>query len=591
MASKPPPPQLILQPEHPFRRLHKDARYVASKLNRSVIFQFTSCLLIIALNIGLLFLPGSERVENFFHDYFFRFRKAIPTHSSIVMVEIAEDSIQALGRWPWPRQYHAVMTHLLSEWGAKAVVFDMIFSEASTSFDDGALTESLKKSKNVYIPVVHEAKGDQKIWIHALPEMEKEIKGTGHINIQPDSDGTLRRIQVNISDADKTYSHLGVKVAYDILGKDSKKAVLPLDPHGNFIVNWAGKWKDTYKHYSYVELLKSFEAQTKGEKSLINPEDFRDKICIIGLTAFGHTDIKANPMEPAYPAVGIHANVINSILTRQFIKPVPTIWNVFSIIMLGLLVTYLFMKSRSAGIFVFGLGLGILWVFLSYILFLRFGFLLGAAHQLLTILSLYIFCTVNALIMGRREQTKLFKLATRDGLTGLYVIRHFRHLMNIAVEEAFSKETPLSLILLDIDHFKKVNDTYGHPAGDMVLKNTAKIISAQIREKRSKVEIDYVGRYGGEEFIILLKDCPVTDAFFNVASRIRQKVEEAEFVWQGTPFKVTVSLGVSSLQKDEKIPDLMVHRADEALYRAKNEGRNCIRLERTEDSSKNPPSN
>lgn len=584
MAIKP-PSHLVIQPDPPFKRLQKAARQTLSKLTRGILLQFGCCLLIIVLNVGLLLLPGSERIENFFHDYFFRFRKTIATHPSIVMIEIAEDSIQGIGRWPWPRQYHAVMTHLLTEWGAKAIVFDMIFSEPNTEFDDGAFIESLKKSKDVYIPVVSEAKGSQKIWIHALPQMEKEIRATGHINIQPDSDGTLRRIRPIITDAGETHTHLAVQVAYDSLNKDPRKVSLPLDSHGNFIVNWAGKWKDTYKHYSYAELLKSFEAVTQGEQPMIKPEEIKDKICIIGLTAFGHTDIKANPIEPAYPAVGIHANVINSILTNQFIKPSSILLNMFSVFALGLAVTILFMRSQSAGTFILGLGLGIAWMFVSYAFFRRFGILLGVAHQLITILSLYIFCTVHALVMGRRERARLFNLATRDGLTGLYVIRHFRQIMAQAVVEAKANETPLSMILMDIDHFKKVNDTHGHPGGDMVLKKIAKIVSEQIRENREEEKRDYAGRYGGEEFIILLKNCSIPDAFFKVAGRIRRTVEAAEFEWNGASFKVTVSMGIASLGEGEQSVEAMIQRADEALYKAKNEGRNCIRLKRAENAA------
>lgn len=581
MASTP-PPKLVIPPEHPFRRMEKEARYAASKIKRSAFFQLGCCALIVLLNISFLFLPGAERIENFFHDYFFRFRKHIPAQSDIVLIEIAEDSIQSLGRWPWPRQYHAVMTHLLHDWGAKAIIFDMIFSEPSTPFDDGALTEALKESGNAYIPLVSETKGDQKIWIRPLPEMQKYLKGTGHINIKPDSDGTLRRIQFQITDSGESHPHLAVQAAADLLHMDSSKLNLPLDPNGNLIINWAGKWKDTYKHFSYVELLKSFEAKTKGEKTVIGPEDIRNKICIIGLTAFGHTDIKANPIEPAYPAVGIHANVINSILTKNYIRSASLNSNILSILFLGILVVVIFMRSGSSAMFILALGVGILWIILSYTLFISEGLLLGVAHQLMTILSLYIFSTAHALIQGHRERNKLFKLATVDGLTGLYVIRHFRQLMNEAAHEASTKESQLSLILLDIDHFKKVNDTYGHPAGDMVLKKISCIIREQIREKRRKDEIDYACRYGGEEIIVLLKNCNVTDAFFKVASRIRLRIENEEFIWNNTPFKVTVSLGVASLHSGEQVPDLMVHRADEALYRAKNEGRNCIRLERSD---------
>jgi diguanylate cyclase (GGDEF)-like protein len=181
--------------------------------------------------------------------------------------------------------------------------------------------------------------------------------------------------------------------------------------------------------------------------------------------------------------------------------------------------------------------------------------------------------------MSTREKSHLFHLATRDGLTDLYVIRHFRLILNQIVREASLRKEPLSVVLLDIDNFKNINDTYGHPAGDMVLKKTAAILLAFIRKRRPFREIDFAARYGGEEFIVMLRKAGLKEAGFIAAERIRKKIEEAKFEWEGKMIRVTASLGVAVLHAGENVPDSMVHRADAALYKAKASGKNRVRME------------
>jgi diguanylate cyclase (GGDEF)-like protein len=124
--------------------------------------------------------------------------------------------------------------------------------------------------------------------------------------------------------------------------------------------------------------------------------------------------------------------------------------------------------------------------------------------------------------------------------------------------------------MLDIDNFKKLNDTYGHPAGDFILKRVTEIMKHEFRET------DIVGRYGGDEFIIVLRDCSVENAF-NVVEKLRLKVETEIFRYSGNDIHVTISAGISLNDKNDR-KHRVVERADEALYRAKNAGRNRVSL-------------
>lgn len=166
-----------------------------------------------------------------------------------------------------------------------------------------------------------------------------------------------------------------------------------------------------------------------------------------------------------------------------------------------------------------------------------------------------------------RFHAEIERLAITDGLTGLFNHRHFQEKLSQEVSRLERLSDPISLLIIDIDHFKKVNDTYGHPAGDAVLKDVAQIIKKTIRN------IDIPARYGGEEFGIILLGTGVRGAV-KMAERLRKAVMNAPFSAEKKTFHVTVSIGISTYSEDVKGKEDFVERADRALYQAKNNGRN-----------------
>lgn len=584
METPKPPPGLVAKTDSKFTRGQRHFIFFIFSVLHYYRNSVIACLLVLAVHTGLAMTPFFSRFENIAYDFFVKVRGGISVHPGIVMIEIDENSVLTLGqRWPWPREMQAVLAHFLTEWGAKAIVFDIIYSEKTTEFSDGAFEEAMAKSKNVYFPVVLEGEKGYESWTHSLPNFEKYARGVGHINIRPDGDGILRHIQPLLEGAGQTHPHLAVKAAYDFLGRpvssSLKELDLPLDEQDRLLVNWAGTWKDTFIHYSFIQLLQSFKAYHSGGQAVISPDKIKDKICVIGLTATGSTDIKANPLEVAYPAVGLHANVINSILTGQFVRPFPRWANALCVFMMGILALVFFIPFRNIASVISAVLLIALWEFFAFQLFAQKGIWLYGFQPILVIPSLLIVSAVCAMTIAKKEQTKLFHLATRDGLTGVYTIRHFKELLNQCTMEACIKKQPVSLLLMDLDNFKKINDTYGHIAGDMVIKGLAEVLQVETRQRRSLLESDVVARYGGEEFIVMLRKCTLTDASFKVGERVRKGVENYNFMWEGKRLTVTVSIGVATLRPHENVPDLMVRRADDALYRAKNTGKNRVCIE------------
>ncbi len=176
---------------------------------------------------------------------------------------------------------------------------------------------------------------------------------------------------------------------------------------------------------------------------------------------------------------------------------------------------------------------------------------------------------VKSMIRIKNIQTRFEKISVTDELTDLYNRRYLFQRLEEELSRAKRREGEFSIIMIDIDHFKNINDSYGHQYGDFVLKNLAKIFKSLVRQE------DIIARFGGEEFVIICPDESEKGAF-TLAERIRNQVLSYTFASSGISTHISISLGVASFTKkdiDSTIDDL-IKKADEALYAAKDAGRN-----------------
>lgn len=170
----------------------------------------------------------------------------------------------------------------------------------------------------------------------------------------------------------------------------------------------------------------------------------------------------------------------------------------------------------------------------------------------------------------QQKQRELERLTRQDGLTGLFNRNTFTELSRRELARAQRQGSATTIVLLDLDHFKRVNDTWGHPAGDAVLRHVATLASGAVRST------DLVGRLGGEEFIVLLPNTSM-DVGRRIAEKIRARLEASVVLWEGTRIPVTASFGVSCTTAEEKRDfDHLYTEADKALYLAKQRGRNRV---------------
>jgi diguanylate cyclase (GGDEF)-like protein len=531
-----------------------------------------------------------DSFENVTLDQRFKLRSQQFTHPKIILIEVAEDSIQAIGRWPWTRDWHAALVKALADFGARAVAFDVLFSEPSQPEHDLAFSQAMARAGNVYLPIAfNETEGETGYGIvQPIPVLANTVKGTGHITISPDPDGLLRRIRLRLGADDGPHLQLGFKMALDLYGVREADVVyhsdyleipipqnpvlrIPLTDKGEFLLNWAGRWKESFLHLSFIDVIVSYSQVLKGQKPRIPKEIFQDAICIVGVTATGLFDIRSIPLEPAYPAVGVNATVLNSILERKFLRVLHEKTNlgilwVLAFLIFGITLRFNYLKSAALIAAV-----AVAYVVAALVLFMYESVVLCVVYPLFLVFTSFTALSTYHQVVITIEKRRLLKLATKDSMTGLFNIGHFKLLLAAELNSIrLRRNKDLSIIMADVDFFKKINDTYGHASGDEVLRALAEILREGSRS------LDVACRYGGEEFILMLPGASIENAE-KVAEKIRRAVEERKFLLgdQKKEHPVTASFGVATYRPGEP-PDDFIKRADKALYEAKESGRNRV---------------
>lgn len=194
---------------------------------------------------------------------------------------------------------------------------------------------------------------------------------------------------------------------------------------------------------------------------------------------------------------------------------------------------------------------------------------IGVALMYMTV-TLVFQLTLVSLVMSQLVLS-MRRLARRDALTGLLNRRAIDDVLDDEAHRARRLGTPFSVLMIDVDHFKSINDRFGHAAGDRALQHLATLLSGQMRD------IDRVARYGGEEFIVLLPATTAAEAAV-LAERLRERVASLPMVWEDQDMPLTVSIGLAQWAGPQDQPGPLVSRADAALYRAKAGGRNRVEV-------------
>ena len=589
----------------------------------------TYILLILAtMLIGFVLLQNNNTLKNVFSSFFevaenrsFDYRQTIRVmhkrplpNKDIVLLAIDDASVESLwdkyGEWPIPRNVYADVINYIEGQKPQAIIFDLMFikSVRSQKEADKYFIETMNKYNNIYtglnfdnqefdvrkpenLPERIALKLDNKSTVDfkrkynftncrmILSELLNGKVNVGLTNVKRSSDGIIRAVAPIVVYKDNFYPYLSFKAGSDYLRMsndnsftiDSKRNILvsdtkvPLNRDGEAFLNWYGQ-SGTHTSVPFYKVINEMEGRNANKFS------FKDKIIIVGTTAMSLHDTKSVPIQAeVYPGAEVHATFINNLLDNNFIKKTGKIVDALIIALVIAIVGAIAMFSTSTLFAALSTILfTIAYLFIAYYTMDLYNLWIPVIFPVIAIVMAFTLSLLAKYLMKSRDFEYQYKLATIDGLTELYNHRYFQDTLKQQIEISRRYNQPVSLIICDIDFFKKFNDTYGHQAGDAVLRQVAQTL------KKNSRTTDFVCRYGGEEMSIILPNTNVEDAMM-LANRICAAVSEKPF--HLTPVDtapVTISLGVATFPENAQTPQDLIEWADKGLYYAKEHGRNQV---------------
>jgi len=376
--------------------------------------------LVTLLVIIIVFLISHQRLfENYelaTLDVRYNFRPKQPMHPDIVIIEIGDDSVEKIGRWPFDREWHSSLLNILSHYKARAVFFDVIFSESSSG--DAGLIEA-SRGIDVYYPTVLElacAKDNvmtsSRCIAPLLQDFKKVSKGVGYINTPTDIDGKMRRVPLKIDCGKSMRYAVSYLMACDYLGLEKESLSVPVDDTSSMLVNYPGKWVDSFKHLSYIDIIMSQHMESKGESGIVDLKGLKDKICFVGLTATGTHDMKAMPLETVYAGMGVQASAFNTLVTGKFITRAHRLVNVAILLILASFIIITCYRYRPLISLFISLGVTFLFILLAFLLFAFLRIWIDLFFPVIIMVTAYLYATFQRYTSERRKRMLIEKELT-----------------------------------------------------------------------------------------------------------------------------------------------------------------------------------
>lgn len=517
------------------------------------------------------------------------------TNPNIVILAIDDNSLELLekkyGSWPWDRRAYVDAINTLNKFGAKQIILDLMFiSHSKNTPSDYNLIQAVNNNKNVFVgmnldnredidtkplpsnlavQVVNNSTINFPIYTNYRPILREIITGTqnvGMVNCQRDFDGVSRTTPSFLKYKGQYYPYLGLMAISHYLGVKNyqinykNELILnhhkyPLQDNGYMILNW---YNDNFKVLPFWKLEKA-------------KNELKDKIVFIGITATSMYDIKTTPVSRNTAGIELQSTMFNNFLDNNFVKKTSDSTTLITAIVLSIIIGLFTLQSYTAFASL-SLCLGILggYILASVLLLNYLNWWIDIIFVILAVFLTFVFSYVIKFKNKSRDFENTYKLATTDSMTGLYNHRFFQEQMIFQIENSKRYNTKFSLLMIDIDFFKKFNDTYGHQAGDAVLKQVAELLKKSVRTS------DIVARYGGEEMVIILPSNDFEHSFM-AAEKICNKIAQTPFQLNAKVTKnVTISLGVATFPDNGTTVVELIEFADRGLYKAKEHGRNQV---------------
>lgn len=526
-----------------------------------------------AAMVSLLILGSlTWRADAWIYDHLAR-SFSPPVDDRIVVVAIDAKSLAELGRWPWSRRIHADLVNRLTASGVKGVALNILLSEPAL-FDpegDALLAQALNRNGKVVLPVyaAPEHADGNAVEFLPIPEFAGSAVSLGHVDMPVDADGVARNAFLRAGLGSAHWPSLALALSQAGTEADSD---LPLPG----VRDWQSgepspkRWVRDYRVLvPYTDAADAFHTVSYADvlSGRVPDPVLRGHWVLVGVTAAGMGDGPAtfganNPAQRS--GVDYQANVLNMLLQENAKVPLGlTAQILLSIALVAL--PLLLLGLRGLQDLWRPLAIAMLLVAVIAFLLLRLANLWFPPVPALSVLGLAALLLLLRLLRRARQQ------ATSDPLTRLPNRSKFDQGLEQELRSALRSDQPLSLLMLDVDHFKRLNDSLGQPAGDEILRTFSQILCGRARRPR-----DLVARLGGDQFAILLPETTPQSAAA-IATTIHVDLANLSTCTSASaavaPFTASIGIHTVPAGSDPTAAEV-VERADAALYQAKQAGRN-----------------
>jgi len=545
------------------------SRYHKELIKTLISVLIVSAIYFFALSNLRLFTIAKLKSQDIMTRTYNRIAPAPKNLDKIILISVDDDSFKVLNKkWPWRRLVFAYLIDRLIIDNPKVISLDFSFiGKSDIEEDDRIIADAFLDAGNILTAsyFTREAK-----YMKPLKKIADASRGYGFINKPRDADFYVRRARsvlyskedqiLDFSLALKTFAVFkGIPledIKYDGKNVSIADTVIPVDKEGTFPVDFRRRFKE-FNAIPFWKIIKQD----------FPPGTFKNKIILVGPTNEILHDIHNTPLG-LMPGVMVNANELLMLINNSFVTYPPKwmefLFLCFFVICIAVL-TYRAIKPR-----ILFKVLGAIVIYWEFGLFLySYNIHLDYFAPVALIVASYVGISIYKSFRLIVQNIALKTQAITDELTGLFTYRYFVLRLRSELERSKRYNVNTSLTIMDIDHFKKVNDTYGHQIGNVILKEVSDIIQNNTRKA------DVAFRYGGEEICVILTHTSKEGAL-SYCEKIRKVIEAASFAGKKN-IKITVSFGVASYPIDKAFSGKeIINAADIALYHAKETGRNRV---------------
>jgi diguanylate cyclase (GGDEF)-like protein len=535
----------------------------------SLVCRALPTIFAIIVIIPMVYLGFLQTIEFCAYNSFTSWRGDRPWDERVIIIAIDDNSLSKIGRFPWTRNLYVQLIQKLELTEASIVGFDILWSESTPA--DQQLAAAISRYQKVVLAMAWDKSGQPLLPIAPINNVGVAV---GHILKREDVDGVVRQVDLQIRNI-PTFA-VSILQAYDLI--TASNTLLP-DLDQTLTINWTKRVKDIPQV--------SFSDVIDGK---IPASTFRNKIVLVGVTASGIDDL-VTPLDRNPPASGVHlhAMVLQNLLQKNSFTVAKSI-DIWSIALLGSLFIGLILPRQNLWTgSISGFVLSGLWLVVAFIAF-KANYLIEIATPIL----MFLLTGFAIALQERWQMQRSLKIAdsqlqyesTHDHLTGLYnralIETSLQSLLHpqSATSQIGDRQNLLAIFWINLDRFKTINDTFGHPVGNLLLVAVSECLSSSIPPNAS------IARFGGAEFVILLENLGDQQEAIAIADHIQIKLQNP-FTINDHEIKIEANIGIKFHQinsidepdSPEMISaEILLRDADTAMFYAKKLGNSCNKV-------------